>query len=211
MDRAKVGIIHIFPKLHVSIFALFTVFFFIISQGVVYSGIFLSAVLIHELAHIFFLRKYHVLLQHITIYPFGVDIVCDTGHLSYKKEFIIAVSGSFANLAYAFIGNVVMFFYPSQLLLFFVLCNVFLGIFNLIPLPFFDGGRALRLLLYDRLDINTAFYISKCTDIISAFIFLLLSFLLLDFSNFNFSISATIIYAALSCLATNTFLHTKTP
>ena len=116
MNKSGLGIIHILPKLRVSVFALYTVFFFVISQGVVYSGILLSAVLIHELSHIFFLMKYNVLLQYITLFPFGVDIVCDTGHLSYKKEFIVAVSGCLANLICAFIGNIVMHFYPSQLL-----------------------------------------------------------------------------------------------
>ena len=78
---------------------------------------------------------------------------------------------------------------------------------NLIPLSFFDGGKAIRLILYDCLDIDRAFYIHKGLDIFSALIFICFSVFLMAGSSFNLSVICVVVYASLSTFA----LYIKIP
>lgn len=211
MNKTNFGIITLTEKLHISIFSVFTLLFVLIGQGFTYSIIFISAVSIHEASHIFFLSIFGAEIKRVTLYPFGIDMDCDTKRLSYKKELIVVLSGSFTNLLFALTSYAVLSFFPSPPLLFFIICNTFLALFNLIPLSFFDGGRALRLLFYDRLEIDTAFYASRYADIASALIFFVLSLYLLHFSDFNFSVCALVTYACISCLVSNWNLYKKCP
>ena len=192
--------IKVSEKLQVSIFSVFALLFFFAGQGGVYSSLLLISAALHEAAHLFFLRRYGAEILSVSVYPFGIDISADTRRLSYKKELICTLAGCLANAAFAAISGLVFKALPSSELLFFMLCNGFLCIINLIPLSFFDGGRALRLLLYDNLDIDRAFYIHKVLDIASAVVFLYFSFVIIIGSHFNFSVCAVLIYASLSTL-----------
>ena len=195
------GIIGITKRIHVSVFsfAAFALFYF--GQKSVYVPLLLSAALLHELSHLFFLSLFGARVKRITVFPFGIDINADTSRLSYKKELICTLSGCILNLLLASFCCTLLHFFPSPPLLFFTLCNVFLGAFNLIPLSFFDGGKALRLILYDNLDIDKAYYLHRLLDIFSAFAFLVLSFLITVGSDFNLSVICVLIYAALSTFA----------
>ena len=201
MKLSSFGIIKVTRKISVSIFAFVSLFLFFCSQGILYSLIFTTCAILHECSHLYFLKHYGASLNSITIYPFGVDINADTSRLSYKKELVCTLSGSLANLIFALFAYVLFVLLPSPEVLFFILCNLFLGLINLIPLSFFDGGKALRLLVYDIFEIDKAFYVHKSLDIISALIFVFFCFYAIVSSDFNFSVCAVIIYAAISTLA----------
>jgi Zn-dependent protease len=175
--------------------------FFAFGQGLIYSAIFLSAAVLHEISHLFFLTRFEARIKKVSVYPFGIDIRADTSRLSYKKEIICTLAGSAANLFFALFGAVLLCRFQHEYLLFFVMCNIFLGSINLIPLSFFDGGKALRLMLYDRLDIDRAFYVYRFLDMFSALLFLAFSFFVMFFSDFNFSVCTVILYASVSTLA----------
>ncbi len=207
MINKHFGIIRIWDKIHVSVFSFFALVCFISAQGFIYSSLFLSCTLLHELSHILFMCLFGVKISKITVYPFGIDIQSDTSRISYKKELIITLAGSASNLIFAFIGCVFLQKHPSPTLLFFVMCNLFLGCMNLIPLSFFDGGKAIRLILYDCLDIDRAFYIHKGLDIFSALIFICFSVFLMAGSSFNLSVICVVVYASLSTFA----LYIKIP
>lgn len=201
MNKSLAGLIRVTDKLYISIFSVFALLFIIQGQGLVYSSVFISSAAIHEASHLFFLLRYRAEIQRITVFPFGIDIATETLHLSYKKEIICTLAGSFANIASAFLGCILLKLFPSPVLLFFILCNLFLGFMNLIPLSFFDGGKAIRLFIYDRLDIDKAFYVCKSIDVISAFIFLGFSLFVISGSDFNLSVICVMIYASISTLA----------
>ncbi|MBQ8759541.1 MAG: hypothetical protein IJZ20_07595 [Clostridia bacterium] len=201
------GMIRVSEKLHISIFSFFALLFFFSGQGFAYSLLFLTSALLHEASHLLFLHRYGAKIRSVTLYPFGVDICADTSRLSYKKELICTLAGCLANAFLAATSCLALYFYPSVHLLFFMLCNTFLGVFNLIPLSFFDGGKALRLIIYDRFDIDRAFYIHKALDIASAVTFLCFSFFIMAGSDFNLSVICVVIYASLSTFA----LYIKIP
>lgn len=201
------GMIRVSERLRISIFTLFALTFFILGQGFVYSALLLISAAIHEASHLIFLHRYGAKILCVTLYPFGIDINADTSRLSYKKELICTLAGCLANAFFAMVSGAFLLLFPSPQLLFFVLCNVFLCTVNLIPLSFFDGGKALRLVLYDNLDIDKAFYVYKSLEIISAVIFLCFSFFIMAGSDFNLSVICVMIYASLSTFAA----YIKTP
>ena len=201
MRISSVGLMRISEKISVSIFSFAALFMFFCSQGLLYASVFLFAALLHELSHIYFLNRFGAEIKCICIFPFGVDINADTSRISYKKELICTLAGSFSNLAFAFLSFLVLYIFPSPALLFFTLSNLFLGIMNLLPLSFFDGGKAIRLVFYDTFDIDTAFFLYRTADILSAVLFLYLCTFAVVGSHFNFSVCAVICYASVSTLA----------
>lgn len=207
MNNNCFGIIKASEKLYISVFFFAALVLFFLAQGFTYSLILVFCALLHEASHLFFLYRYGAKIDRVTLYPFGVDICADTGRLSYRKEIVCTLAGSISNLVFAIVSSFVMYFYPTPYLLFFIMCNIFLGAFNLIPLSFFDGGKALRLFLYDRLDIDRAFYIHKALDVFSALIFLCFSLFVMAGSDFNLSVICVVAYASVSTLA----LYIKTP
>lgn len=201
------SLIKISRHIYISIFALPAFVFFVTAQGFLYAFLFLLCALIHEFSHLLFLYIYGAKIYSVTIFPFGIDISADTSRISYKKELICTLAGSISNLVFAAAGGFFLQRFPCPPLLFFIMCNIFLGCMNLIPLSFFDGGKALRLILYDCLDIDRAFYIHKSLDIFSALIFVFFSLFIITGSDFNISVIFVILYAALSTFA----LYIKIP
>lgn len=194
------------PVVDISIFACFSLMFFILSQGLSFSAIFISAILIHELSHIALLLYFKTPVTKISIYPFGIDILANTSYLSYKKELAVTLAGSLSNLLCAAVGAVFLSRYTSLHLLFFVMCHLCLGLFNLIPLSLLDGGRALELIMFDCLEINVAMRLHRYTDLVSLLIISAACVLLLDLSGFNLSV---IMLAAYGLTAALCLLNTK--
>ena len=206
MPKTKVflksgGIIRFSEKIFVSIFSFIALAFFVITQGFVYSAVFLCAITVHELSHIVCLNRFGAVINRITVSPCGIDIVCYTSRISYKKELLCTLSGSFANIFCALSGCLVLAFVRTPEILFFVLCNAFLGIMNLIPISFLDGGKALRLIIYDCLDIDKAFFIHKSLDIFSSVILVIICLFLILCSKYNPSVISILLYAAVSSAA----------
>lgn len=187
-------------KIYVSVFSFISIALFILGQNPVYVSIIILSALLHESAHICFLKIYRAKIERICIFPLGCEIFADTSRLSYKKELIVTLSGSLTNISLFILSYFVLKLYPLRFLLFFAVCNLFLGVINLIPLSFFDGGKALRLILYDCLEIDRAFYLHFSFDIFSSLIFFIFSLFLILYSNFNLSVSLVTLYASLSVI-----------
>ncbi len=194
------GIIKIFKGFYISVFSIITFAVFLSYDEPIYILILLFSALLHELGHIIPLLIFKAKIKRITLFPFGIDIVADTLRLSYKKEFFCTVGGGVCNLFAALAALIVMRFVPSAPLLFFMLSNLALGVFNLIPLPFLDGGKAIWLAIYDMLDITLADDIIKSINIVSLFVFSSLAFILVARAGFNLSVVFIVVYGTISML-----------
>ncbi len=206
--------VKISAKIYVSVFSPFAVFLFVLSQGLFSSLMFFSAILIHELSHILCLFCLGATIKKVSVYPFGIDINADTQRLNYKKELVVSLSGSTANLLFALFGGVVFNHITHPKLLFFILCHLSLGLFNLLPITLFDGGKALRLILYDRLEIDTAFRAAFLCDLVFSVMLLCLCTYLIRLSGFNLSVIMIAIYACAAIFylnITKRSRHTSTP
>ena len=106
--------------------------------GEVLPVVFLSA-LCHELGHLTALALVGAPLEEIRLTAFGAEIRADTRYLPYGREIFCTLAGPAVNLALAVVlaravGNYLL-----------AGANLFLGVFNLLPLLSLDGGRALHL------------------------------------------------------------------
>ncbi len=119
---------------------LWALFFFLDRDGVAPWA--LAACAIHELAHVVSLYWVGGSVKRIRFTIFGAEVEGESrGRLSYGGELLSVLAGPGSNLFLAFLAA-----RAGERWYLFAGLNLSLGIFNLLPLPGLDGGRALRLL-----------------------------------------------------------------
>lgn len=115
---------------------------------------FVLCVLTHEYAHFVFARTRIEPADSTTLYLFGSIAAQEHAPISPAAEVLSALAGPLASLALGVLcwvfATVVGAHVPTlaALLLFLGVANVFVGLLNLLPVFPFDGGRALRCLLF---------------------------------------------------------------
>lgn len=152
MSTSKVNT-NVTPKFHISLgsgfILLFSLIFFFDDSGFLLA--FLPSVLMHELGHIlimFFFGARPTRLK-ATLSGFEIDYL---GSLNGTKELIIALSGPFLGLLFAFLCARLGSLRDSDYLLMCGGLGFILNFFNLLPAMPLDGGRALAFLLRSLFD-----------------------------------------------------------
>ncbi len=131
-------------KLSFSFFAVLAVMFFIGDSFAVITA--LLCCFIHELGHMIMMHRFSVPINEIMLYGGGIKLKSETQKLYNKKsEIYILLAGAGVNLLCFFIfkGILTQFAYTSLIL----------GLFNLLPYKYFDGGRVLKLIFEDSVSI----------------------------------------------------------
>ena len=108
--------------------------------------LFLIAASVHELAHLFAAKLCSP--GYLSGATLTVDFLCaeiSTGYMEPKHEAVCVLAGPAANLLLFF--AIMLLPCPGENLLVMGGISLILGIFNLLPMVFLDGGRLLRLLL----------------------------------------------------------------
>lgn len=98
-------------------------------------SLFLLAMLIHEAGHLLFMRLFHCLPRQIQLLPFEVNMITDSLNGSVIQNIFISAGGVMANLLTAgmFHGD-------------FRTVNLFLAVFNGLPIFSMDGYQIIQLL-----------------------------------------------------------------
>ena len=97
------------------------------------------AALCHEGGHLAGLRLAGARVEAVRLTAFGAEIRADTRYLPYGREILCTLAGPAVNLVLALLfARALGWYLPAGV-------NLFLGCFNLLPLPSLDGGRALYL------------------------------------------------------------------
>ena len=97
------------------------------------------AALCHEGGHLAGLRLAGARVEAVRLTAFGAEIRADTRYLPYGREILCTLAGPAVNLVLALLfARALGWYLPAGV-------NLFLGCFNLLPLPGLDGGRALYL------------------------------------------------------------------
>lgn len=144
--------------------------------GVIAALLLFGCVTLHELGHALVAQRFGIKVEDITLLPFGGLARLRTIPREPKKELAIAIAGPLVNVA-IFLGLALVggFVYRNEedispdflidqldkgnaesLLIYLMLANVILVLFNLIPAFPLDGGRVLRALLALKLPWKTA-------------------------------------------------------
>lgn len=97
--------------------------------------------LCHELGHLGALHLAGAEVERFRLTAFGAEIRADTCYLAYPREILCTLAGPAVNLLLALVFSRVAGDYVLAG------ANLLLGVFNLLPIPSLDGGRALYLLV----------------------------------------------------------------
>lgn len=112
--------------------------------------------LLHELAHKFTAQHYGcfaefrandqmlilaVLISFFNIVFAAPGAVYIAGQTNYRRNGIIALAGPLTNIVLAIIFYASSLYYPLNILKFGAMINVWLGLFNIIPIANFDGRK----------------------------------------------------------------------
>ena len=126
----------------------------------------------HEAGHLILMQLFRQKITDVTFGAFGIRINrLSTCNLSYKKEAIIASGGICINFLIAFLSAICYSLYGNDFYLRLSAVNIFIALFNMIPVDTLDIGRVLRYTLLVWTDE------SKCDRILSIISFISLIFL----------------------------------
>ncbi len=149
----------------------------------------LAAALLHEAGHLAAIGLCGAGVKRITVLPFGIDIERKTKILPLQREFFISLSGPLVNL-WTFALICLFGGTPG----FFAFSNLFLAVFNLLPIKSLDGGEAFYTLL---LKLTHPYKASRIANAVSIFFIILIwiagSYILL-FLNGNLSVFALAVF-----------------
>jgi len=140
-----------------------------------------AAVVIHELTHSYVAKSYGVEIERIVLLPIGGISAMKELPKDPSQELRIAIVGPLSNLVIAAVFYPIFLFFGSSvpqsihfLLYYFILLNLALGLFNLLPAFPMDGGRVLRAFLAERMNFiratELAAFVGKQLAIIMAIV-----------------------------------------
>jgi len=172
------------------------IFVFFTGRFDLYAIAYFSAFL-HEIAHILIARRFNLTVEEIKFLPIGFAAkVAGLWKLSSKRELILLIAGPAVNLLLSVFLLFVTNLFPStnkEIIKDTILINIFLALFNMLPMLPLDGGRILMVILSREVGIikcaSFCMVISKILNII----FFILSMVLLAFSG-NFMMIIVICY-----------------
>ncbi len=139
----------------------------ILGKGLIVFGV----VFVHELAHVIVARKLGVQVSEVELLPFGgvarvgSELVFNPWH-----EFCVAIAGPSCNIVLAILTISAKNYglWHESFSPFFLQCNLFLALFNMIPALPLDGGRVLRAYLARFHGLKKSTYISATAGQITA-------------------------------------------
>jgi Zn-dependent protease len=95
------------------------------------------AVLVHELAHTAVAKKFNHYVEHVYLDFLNGAAAIDTTYSPYNQTILIVAAGPLSNLVLWFIGSYLGLDIFAQV-------NMFLFIFNILPIYPMDGGRICK-------------------------------------------------------------------
>lgn len=113
-----------------------------------------ASILLHELSHSIFARRYGVKVRKIMLFIFGGVAMMEKMPKKPREEFAVAIAGPAASICIAVLSFLLSFTPHNVVSAFFTLFayfNLVLALFNLIPAFPMDGGRILRSFLAERM------------------------------------------------------------
>ena len=170
-------------NIEISFYFLVIIAFILTTDKTYITIYFFISILIHELGHLVAILYYKIKISKISFKIYGINIEIDhSRYLANYKDILILSSGSLANFLVA-----IYFKYNNFIILYFI--NIFLGIFNLIPIESLDGGKILNIILFLLFPMKVAHNISVFISIFFIAVFSVLDFFFIIHGNLNITLS----------------------
>lgn len=162
----------------VSFAPIFVVFAFV----VVYFGwaqdflIYIIVLLLHEYAHAFVAKCYGYKLNKIVFMPYGASLSGENNIIKPMHEIVIAMAGPALNFFLVLICYAMWWWVPESFAYTqtFVVSNLVLATFNLLPIFPLDGGRIVVAFLGEKFGKLKLYKVMKVVGICSSVLFLLM-------------------------------------
>lgn len=178
-------------KIHIDFSFIFiiTLLFFLNKSFYIISALLASS--IHEFGHLIVLKKIRTKSEQLDVdfRLFKLNIV-DQNRLytSFLEDLKVLISGPFFNFITFLLFFVVSKLSKNYKLYFFALENLFLFIFNLLPIAPLDGGQILFIILLSNLDFVSAQKIISIISLILIYILSFIGFFIFLYSKYNISV-----------------------
>lgn len=160
----------IFPERGVRVspgFPLLLAVALLISPPEVTAAVLLAAAL-HECGHLLLLRVFRVPVYGLRLNAFGAVILAPAARLSYGRELLVTLAGPAVNLLCAPLLSLLAAHLGWAWGWLFAGAHALLGVYNLLPVPPLDGGRALYLLTAWRFGPATGDAVSAAAGLLCA-------------------------------------------
>lgn len=162
-----------------------TLLLLIDNNGTIVYGV--LAALIHELGHISAMMIKKCRPQKISFRAFDINIIDKTRvKRNYNDDLFILISGPMFNLIFCLLLYIIHKFCGCDWLIRPIYENIFIAVFNILPIESLDGGQIFFNLLCRRLSVKTA---ANFTVLISFMVLLpvaVFGFYILIVSRYNF-------------------------
>lgn len=130
----------------------------------------LLAAVLHECGHLLAFLLLKIPLAGASVGFFGLRLRASGRMLSYGEEWLLSASGPLASLVGGALGA--LLWDKSSFFASFSCASLLLGLFNLMPIRTFDGGRMLECFLSSFLDpekSRTILFFSSCACLFFSF------------------------------------------
>ncbi|BED92493.1 MAG: site-2 protease family protein [Candidatus Paraimprobicoccus trichonymphae] len=160
----------------------------ILNQSYIFVLSFVSS-MIHELGHMLVILYQKRTINLINVNFFNVDIVDkDRNNLNHKEDLAVLLGGPLLNFVISFVTFILNLILKNNLIYEIMYINFFIGILNLLPISSLDGGQIFSIVLSSKLDLNLSNTILNAISLIILIPVLILGFIILIKSKYNFSL-----------------------
>jgi stage IV sporulation protein FB len=147
------------------------------------------AIILHEFGHIFTMSALKSKPQKILLGNFNVCIIDQKYYQrTFGQDLCILIAGPLANIIAACLAYLIYCKFQQQWLCGIFLSNIFLGIFNLLPVSCLDGGQIFLQFLLLKLSENKAKFIASTISFMILVLLLVLGIMSAFSEIMNFSL-----------------------
>jgi stage IV sporulation protein FB len=107
-------------------------------------------VLVHEMGHVIAAKGFGWRVKEVLLLPFGGEAVIEElGSVPVWQEVVVTISGPLQNVCMILIAQLLqwMGLISEQWSVYFIQANLFIALFNLLPISPLDGGKLLHVLM----------------------------------------------------------------
>lgn len=161
-----------------------------------YAVLGLAACIWHELGHLLIMKIFGIGTKRILFYGAGIKIVPDKQlrFTDFETELLVLMGGSLANFAVAAVFGLSDSF---EIKLFSVI-NAVIGVFNLLPLQYLDGGKLIIAVIHRICSFSQACLLERYLKWLNIFLIIFVMICFAFVGKGNFTLYITMCYLLIS-------------